>query len=127
MGGLDMWSCLSVIFVAALSDYCETSDGENALHRTLDQFEKLQNDPKMEGYSIYVFLTKKDIFKQRLQHGIPLSVCFPNWMGPDYSPDNAEQDIDIVAERSIAFIWNQFLNRCNPQGNSRWADQPIHY
>eukprot|EP01084_Bolivina_argentea_P043429 80024_1 len=82
----------AIIFVAALSEYCETLQidrikPENAMQSCLYDFERIVNCKYFKKCETILFLNKDDLFKKRLRSGISLSVCFGNeWIGSDYPP-----------------------------------------
>lgn len=79
----------AVLFVAALSEYCQTMYEDARVNRmveSLNLFEEVCNMPWFEQTSIILFLNKCDLFKERLQRE-PLQ----NYMR-DYAGNNQFAD-----------------------------------
>ncbi|KAJ7336110.1 G-protein alpha subunit [Mycena albidolilacea] len=79
-------SVTSVIFCVPLSDYDEFEEnGQNRMRRSLALFERIINDPYFIRSSIILFLTKLDIFRDKVTTGkAPLERHFPDYIGgPD--------------------------------------------
>ena len=77
----------TIVFVAALSGYCETLKSDptvNALQNAIAQFGEVLN--RNVNSKVILILNKLDVFKERLRRGISLRVCFGNeWTVNDLS------------------------------------------
>ncbi|KAJ7839332.1 guanine nucleotide binding protein, alpha subunit [Mycena olivaceomarginata] len=76
----------SVIFCVPLSDYDELEEnGQNRMRRLLALFDSIINDPYFARTSIILFLTKIDVFRDKVTIGkAPLERHFPEYIGgPD--------------------------------------------
>ncbi|KAJ7864614.1 guanine nucleotide binding protein, alpha subunit [Mycena olivaceomarginata] len=76
----------SVIFCVPLSDYDELEEnGQNRMRRLLALFDSIINDPYFARTSIILFLTKIDVFRDKVTTGkAPLERHFPEYTGgPD--------------------------------------------
>lgn len=91
-----------IIFVVALSDYALTlnlgtirssKSPVNALKYSMECFERLLDSEWTVNMEIVVLFNKYDLFWQRIQRGIPMSVCF----GPD---DGWTRDMEYIHNRS---------------------------
>lgn len=100
----------AVLFVAALSGYdmvlYEDQD-TNRMHEALDLFEEISNSRYFRKTVCILFLNKRDLFYEKIQH-VPLTECFPEYDGPpnDY-------------EASIEYMKDEFLSRSRDGGASR--------
>eukprot|EP00485_Elphidium_margaritaceum_P011826 CAMPEP_0202699404 /NCGR_PEP_ID=MMETSP1385-20130828/12623_1 /ASSEMBLY_ACC=CAM_ASM_000861 /TAXON_ID=933848 /ORGANISM="Elphidium margaritaceum" /LENGTH=760 /DNA_ID=CAMNT_0049356339 /DNA_START=146 /DNA_END=2428 /DNA_ORIENTATION=- len=122
------------IFVIPLSDYSVWSDGMNAMHVAIQSFKDICScrEIKEAGTTgtVLVFLTKNDVFRERLRAQIPLSVCFEAsagwdgepWNGPNYCPIDTDVEDDKHFEDCYqaaiefirsAFVVNSFKKRLN--------------
>jgi len=75
----------SVIFVAALSDYNQLlyeDNKTNRMHEALNLFEDILRSEYFEKTAMILFLNKKDIFREKIVE-TPLTVCFPEYAGPN--------------------------------------------
>ena len=108
---------VSYLFVAALSDYCEVLDSDgsdgtdrtvNAMQDVLSEFDRLVNEPVIRERNVILILNKFDIFKERVCKGIPLSVCFDDWTGPDGpSNSNVDEEKELI-NNALRFVKNKF-------------------
>ncbi|KAJ7853773.1 guanine nucleotide binding protein, alpha subunit [Mycena olivaceomarginata] len=76
----------SVIFCVPLSDYDELEEnGQNRMRRLLALFDSIINDPYFARTSIILFLTKIDVFRDKVTTGkAPLERHLPEYTGgPD--------------------------------------------
>jgi len=74
----------SIIFVAAISEYDQVlfeDENTNRMIEALNLFEEISNSPWFKDTSIILFLNKRDLFEQKIEK-VPLSVCFPEFEGP---------------------------------------------
>jgi len=74
----------AVLFCAAISEYdqkLEEDNETNRLQESLDLFESICKLKVFRDTAIMLFLNKDDIFRAKLQK-VPLTVCFPNYTGP---------------------------------------------
>ena len=88
----------AVIFCNALSAYdlvCEEDQAVNRMQESLKLFKSICNNKWFVGTSIVLFLNKTDIFEKKIKLQ-PLTVCFPEYDGPN------------TREDSIAFIKMKF-------------------
>ena len=91
----------AVLFLAALSHYDQSlfeEDKVSALHESLNLFDETCNCRWFRKSDMILFLTQSDLFEEKILKK-PLSVCFPDYDGPD---DYAE---------CIDYIRNLFVNR----------------
>lgn len=73
-----------VLFLAALSAYDQTlyeDDQTNRMREALDLFKQISNSRWFKGTAMILFLNKKDLFSEKIQHK-PITVCFKNYTGP---------------------------------------------
>jgi len=102
----------AIIFCVALSGYdlVLTEDEEmNRMMESLKLFDSVCNNASFVHTSIILFLNKIDIFKEKITRS-PLSVCFPEYSGPN------------TYEAAANYIKLQFesLNRCTDlNGNKK--------
>ena len=77
----------AVLFVASLSEYDQVlreDESQNRVKESLLLFAEICNSPFFEKSSLILFLNKTDLFKEKLERGIDLSICFPSYRhGPD--------------------------------------------
>lgn len=79
----------SIIFVAAISEYDQVlfeDESTNRMVEALDLFEEIANSPWFKDTSIILFLNKRDLFEKKIEK-VPLSVCFPEYKGPQTYKD----------------------------------------
>eukprot|EP01083_Nonionella_stella_P116644 346746_1 len=92
----------AVVFVAALSDYCETitdvcGHTKNAMDHSLEYFNSIVNSRYFRNYEKILFLNKEDIFRKRIRKGVSLSMCFGIiWDGPDHPDYEYNEDMSLV-------------------------------
>lgn len=84
----------AILFCVAISEYdlkLYEDNETNRMHESLQLFKELCNTKWFKDTAFILFLNKKDIFEQKIKH-IPLTVCFPDYNGPqDY--DHAREYI----------------------------------
>nr|CAB3250002.1 Gi1 G protein alpha subunit Gi [Phallusia mammillata] len=88
----------AIIFVVALSGYDQVllEDEEmNRMHESMVLFDSICNNSWFSKTAMILFLNKKDLFQQKIEHS-PLSICFPDYTGKN-----------TYAEASV-FIRRQF-------------------
>jgi len=74
----------AIIFCVALSEYdlkLYEDNETNRMHESLQLFKELCNTKWFQKTAFVLFLNKVDIFKEKIQK-IPLTVCFPDYNGP---------------------------------------------
>ena len=94
----------AVLFIVAMSDYDQTlkEDGiTNRMKESLQLFGTVCNSKWFKNSSMMLFLNKKDVFDQKIQHS-PLTVCFPEyrdnveqWMPEDFVAEQFVQQVDV--------------------------------
>eukprot|EP01083_Nonionella_stella_P116643 346741_1 len=95
-------SNFAVVFVAALSDYCETimdayGYTKNAMNHSLEYFNSVVNSTCFKNYQKILFLNKEDIFRKRIRKGVSLSMCFGDkWDGEDYPDYEYNEHMSLV-------------------------------
>ncbi|KAI3387573.1 hypothetical protein SNEBB_000268 [Seison nebaliae] len=75
----------AIIFCVALSEYDQVlyeDESTNRMHESLRLFDSICNNKWFVQTSIILFLNKKDLFANKIDRS-PLSVCFPEFPGPD--------------------------------------------
>ncbi|XP_035498648.1 guanine nucleotide-binding protein G(o) subunit alpha isoform X2 [Scophthalmus maximus] len=75
----------AIIFCVALSGYDQVlheDETTNRMHESLKLFDSICNNKWFNDTSIILFLNKKDIFESKICKS-PLSICFPEYIGPD--------------------------------------------
>ncbi|KAL8212276.1 UNVERIFIED_CONTAM: Guanine nucleotide-binding protein G(t) subunit alpha-1 [Gekko kuhli] len=88
-----------IIFIAALSTYdmvLVEDNKVNRMHESLHLFNSICNHRYFATTSIVLFLNKKDIFQEKIKKA-HLSICFPDYDGPN------------TYEDAGAYIKSQFL------------------
>mmetsp|Transcript_11979 Transcript_11979/g.29488 ORF Transcript_11979/g.29488 Transcript_11979/m.29488 type:complete len:418 (+) Transcript_11979:1-1254(+) len=97
-------SCL--LFVAAISSYNQTLFEDNTTNRlveALDLFEEVSNSRWFSRTSIVLFLNKRDVFQEKIEEGIPITVCpeLEDFQGDtgDYG-ECADFIIDVFLDRN---------------------------
>ncbi|KAF3854470.1 hypothetical protein F7725_022525 [Dissostichus mawsoni] len=68
-------------FTLSLSP-CPTDTPINRMHESLKLFDSICNNKWFNETSIILFLNKKDLFERKISKS-PLSICFPEYTGPD--------------------------------------------
>lgn len=96
----------TVIFCVALSEYdlkLQEDDTTNRMHESLKLFKEICNSKWFIDTSMILFLNKKDLFADKIQH-VDLNVCFEDYTGgKDY-------------DKAIKFIETKFVSQNeNPQ------------
>jgi len=97
----------AIIFCVALSGYDLVLAEDEEMNRMMESmklFDSICNNKWFVETSIILFLNKKDLFEEKIRHS-PLSICFPEYNGPNTYEDAA------------AYIQLKFesLNRCRDQ------------
>ena len=75
----------AIIFCTALSEYdlvLEEDEDVNRMEESLKLYDRICNNRLFTVTSIIIFLNKRDIFMDKIRH-IPLTVCFPEYEGPN--------------------------------------------
>uniref|UniRef100_A0A7N6AIF7 Guanine nucleotide binding protein (G protein), alpha activating activity polypeptide O, a n=1 Tax=Anabas testudineus TaxID=64144 RepID=A0A7N6AIF7_ANATE len=75
----------AIIFCVALSGYDQVlheDETTNRMHESLKLFDSICNNKWFKDTSIILFLNKKDLFEKKITKS-PLSICFPEYTGPD--------------------------------------------
>ena len=96
----------AVLFLAALSDYCESYTDysfeyrgfeihRNKLAATISLFKKIKASQWFKYSAIILLLNKNDIFEQKLAL-VPLKDYFPRYKGKESDPDAARYFIDCL-------------------------------
>jgi GTPase SAR1 family protein len=94
-----------ILFVAALSEYDQNlfeDDKTNRIAESLRLFENIVNNAYFDKTTIILFLNKKDLFLEKIERKIPLTIAFP-----EYTGDNSYDD-------AYAFIKRKFLDQRLP-------------
>jgi GTPase SAR1 family protein len=79
----------AIIFCVALSEYdlkLYEDNETNRMHESLQLFKELCNTKWFNATSFILFLNKKDIFEEKIKR-VPLTVCFPDYSGPQTFDD----------------------------------------
>eukprot|EP00467_Chlorarachnion_reptans_P020040 CAMPEP_0114518148 /NCGR_PEP_ID=MMETSP0109-20121206/18284_1 /TAXON_ID=29199 /ORGANISM="Chlorarachnion reptans, Strain CCCM449" /LENGTH=343 /DNA_ID=CAMNT_0001698739 /DNA_START=114 /DNA_END=1145 /DNA_ORIENTATION=+ len=95
-------SCL--LFVAAISGYNQTLLEDNDTNRLVEAiklFEEIANSRWFARSSMVLFLNKRDVFKEKLANGIPITVC----------PELKFYKGSMNYEDTTEFIIEKFLSR----------------
>jgi len=74
----------AVLFVAAISEYdqvCYEDDTTNRMVEALNLFDEIANSRWFDRASMILFLNKRDLFADKIAK-VPLTVCFPEYTGP---------------------------------------------
>lgn len=74
----------AIIFCVAISEYdlkLYEDNETNRMHESLQLFKELCNTKWFQATSFILFLNKKDIFEEKIKR-VPLTVCFPDYNGP---------------------------------------------
>ena len=96
-----------MLYVAALSDYCidiNLYDDHyiNAMQHSIEYFDDIVNCKWFRRTNFILLLNKDDLFRQRLQNGLSLSLCFGDkWNGPDYPDFQYNDNLIIVLQNLI--------------------------
>jgi len=81
----------AIIFCVALSGYDLVLAEDEEMNRMMESmklFDSICNNKWFVETSIILFLNKKDLFEQKIKYS-PLSVCFPEFKGPNTYEDAA--------------------------------------
>lgn len=73
-----------VIFCTALSEFDQTlrEDGsQNRMKESLLLFDEISNSKWFRTTPFILFLNKMDLFKEKLERGKEITICFPNYTG----------------------------------------------
>ena len=101
----------ALYFFVAMSDYCEYCHHDRtkpALIFALERFEDIVNSKWFKEWEIILFLNKVDVFKERIESGISLSICFGEmWQGPDYPDYKYNENMSIVVNRLVTKYENE--------------------
>lgn len=108
----------AIIFCVALSGYdlVLTEDEEmNRMMESMKLFDSICNNKWFVETSMILFLNKKDLFEEKIINS-PLSICFPEYAGPNTYEDAA------------AYIQVKFesLNRCR-ESSGEMKDMYTHF
>uniref|UniRef100_A0AAV2KRT1 Guanine nucleotide-binding protein G(I) subunit alpha n=1 Tax=Knipowitschia caucasica TaxID=637954 RepID=A0AAV2KRT1_KNICA len=79
----------AIIFCVAMSAYdlvLAEDEEMNRMHESMKLFDSICNNKWFTETSIILFLNKKDLFEQKIQHS-PLTICFPEYNGPNTYED----------------------------------------
>ncbi|KAK7909673.1 hypothetical protein WMY93_014357 [Mugilogobius chulae] len=79
----------AIIFCVAMSAYdlvLAEDEEMNRMHESMKLFDSICNNKWFTETSIILFLNKKDLFEQKIQHS-PLTICFPEYAGPNTYED----------------------------------------
>lgn len=82
----------SIIFCVALSAYdlmLAEDEEMNRMHESMRLFDSICNNKWFTNTSIILFLNKKDLFAEKIRAS-PLTVCFPEYLGPNTYDDASE-------------------------------------
>lgn len=74
----------AIIFCVAISEYdlkLYEDNETNRMHESLQLFKELCNTQWFRQTAFILFLNKKDIFEEKIKR-VPLTVCFPDYSGP---------------------------------------------
>lgn len=74
----------AVMFCVALSEYdlkLEEDGDTNRMHESLSLFDQICNSKWFDNTSMILFLNKKDLFAEKLEHS-PLTIAFDDYDGP---------------------------------------------
>ncbi|TFK61722.1 P-loop containing nucleoside triphosphate hydrolase protein [Pluteus cervinus] len=75
-----------ILFVVALDEYDKKVDEKNRMHEAISLFEGIVNAERPKKTTVILLLNKFDLFKEKVEAGIPLSNCFPAYTsGTDVS------------------------------------------
>lgn len=91
----------AVLFVAAISEYDQVlfeDDSQNRMTEALSLFGEICNSRFFSNTAMILFLNKKDLFQEKI-NVVPLTVCFPEYTGPN------------TFDATVEYITQQFLDR----------------
>jgi len=92
----------SLLFVVALSEYDLVlfEDGKtNRMAEALSVFEDVANNQHLKKIPVMLFLNKRDLFAEKIEKKIPITLAFPDYRGAN------------TIEACTEYINNQFLIR----------------
>jgi GTPase SAR1 family protein len=92
----------AILFVASLSGYDQTLFEDHKINRMKESlllFENIVNNSYFENTTIILFLNKHDLFQEKIEQKVPLSIAFP-----EYTGDNSHDD-------ALEFIKQKFLSQ----------------
>jgi len=87
-----------VIFVAAISEYDQVlfeDENTNRMTEALVLFDEICNSKWFRETAMILFLNKRDLFQQKVAK-VSLTVCFPEYSGPDH---NYEAGCQFIREQ----------------------------
>lgn len=99
-------SVTSVLFVAGVGDYDMNvweDQTTNRIHEALKLLSELTKNKVFENTPFILFLNKSDILQEKVERGVPLTLCFPEYTG--------NQTFDAVKE----YMAQKFLE-CRESG-----------
>ncbi|XP_047666497.1 guanine nucleotide-binding protein G(i) subunit alpha-2a [Tachysurus fulvidraco] len=82
----------AIIFCVAMSAYdlvLAEDEEMNRMHESMKLFDSICNNKWFTETSIILFLNKKDLFGQKIEHS-PLTICFPDYTGPSTYQEASE-------------------------------------
>nr|XP_020647123.1 guanine nucleotide-binding protein G(t) subunit alpha-1 [Pogona vitticeps] len=101
-----------IIFIAALSAYdmvLVEDDDVNRMHESLHLFNSICNHRYFATTSIVLFLNKKDVFQEKIKKA-HLSICFPDYDGPNTYEDAGAyikvQFLELNMRRDVKEIYS---------------------
>eukprot|EP01084_Bolivina_argentea_P248998 416650_1 len=109
----------AILFVAALSDYCITTDynttNTNAMVDSVEYFSCICNSKWFRQSEMILFLNKKDLFRKRLRNGIAMPMCFEKrfntkWNGPDFPDYEYNKNVETIVSMWMRII--EVENKC---------------
>ncbi|MES1912152.1 MAG: hypothetical protein MHM6MM_004476 [Cercozoa sp. M6MM] len=86
-------NCTAVIFVAAISEYDQVlfeDERTNRIWEALQLFNEISNSRWFRNTTVILFLNKRDLFEDKIKK-VPLTVCFPEFPGPQLEYEPAAQ------------------------------------
>jgi len=99
----------AILFVASLSEYnhmLEESETTNRMQESLKLFDDIVNNVWFQKTNIILFLNKIDLFEEKIQRKIPITICFPEYSGAN------------TVDATKSFIAEQYTNRIRQQDRS---------
>jgi len=96
----------AIIFVASLSEYDQEEKGKNRMEESLQLFEGICSLPWFKDTPVILFLTKKDILKEKLKK-IPLTKYFHEYNGGE-DWEKAGNFIRSLYEKRRTYTQNLF-------------------
>eukprot|EP01084_Bolivina_argentea_P234011 394006_1 len=110
----------AVIYIAALNDFCKVlfeNEEKNAMHESIELFDKVCNSKWFGKSEIILFLNKSDLFRECLYNGHLLKECFTiehGWNEWNLNNDNIKEDNELFEkyfDSCISFITDQYVQR----------------